>query len=330
MSHGPCDCCDQPICNTPTIICDSVSASKTKCGFAPYTGDTSPVATRYTTQTAHTEIHTANDSGSCHAIMDVTTVQDCINGVTCSGGCNNSGATVPPYTHTWVPSGAACDFDSSSFSPCCNFGSTTISTSATSQVITSSIGSCPAGSSQVVTKTLSTLYTTDQLKTNTEDALPDYSGFDDDHSVSGQGITCSAFRGLSADETSHSIRRFKYKVRHYPTASCYLRVWLRLRFRPAGTSGASDVLTDVDAYEWTGSPTDGGLCFKDATLPYDHADNRIDSAASDEIAEPDDNGTTTIEIKKWSCLEGYEPDDPNDDGTRPDPDDNPNGWPKPA
>lgn len=170
-------------------------------------------------------------------------------------------------------------------------------------------------------------YTTELLIETAEENLPEYAGFGEPHGT-GQGTTCSAFRNLSVDESSFTIRRFKWKLRHFPTGSCYLKVWVRTRFRPEGTSGASDVLTDLTPYEWIGAPTDGGLCFTDSTKPFNHADNAIESDVSAEVMEPETDGTVTVEVKKWSCLEGYEPDDPLDNGNRPSPDNNPNGWPK--
>src|SRR4051812_36637261 len=42
MSQGACNCCAQPICPVPQFACDSVSVSKSKCGFAEYGAPSSP------------------------------------------------------------------------------------------------------------------------------------------------------------------------------------------------------------------------------------------------------------------------------------------------
>lgn len=177
-----------------------------------------------------------------------------------------------------------------------------------------------------VLEELSDEYTTAQLIADTVAALNHYCvQFAGDANRSPTG-TCSAFRDLSTDEVTYTIRRTKWKVRHFPTASCYLKVWIRKRFRPKGGTGATDVFTDLASYVWNGQPTEEGLCFADSEKVYSDVANRIDSAATEEL-EPPTNGTTTIEIKKWSCLEGYEPDDPLNDGNRPNPDLHPNSWP---
>lgn len=159
-------------------------------------------------------------------------------------------------------------------------------------------------------------YTTDSLKSKTVSSLPSYPG-----TYSG---SCSAILNLSADEYSYTIRRTKPQLKHYPTSTCYLKVWIRARFRPSGGTGSTDVLTDIDPYEWVGT---GNPCLTDATKLYNDDANKI-TFDLPELTEADcpSNGSIFYEIKKWSCQAGYEPDDPNDDGSRPSPDTHPNGY----
>lgn len=114
---------------------------------------------------------------------------------------------------------------------------------------------------------------------------------------------CSSFRNLSPDESSFSLTRTKWRVAHSPTGTCYLKVWLRTRFVPEG--GGSEIITPLTAYEWTAT---GNPCIPDLTKGPDHADNIIRSDETEE-QEPADDGTTYVEIVKWSCQSGYTPPD---------------------
>lgn len=131
------------------------------------------------------------------------------------------------------------------------------------------------------------------------------------------GGSCSSYRNLSPDESSYSIQKFKWRLAHPPTGTCYLKVWLQKRFHP---ETGTDTVTPLAAYEWTGS---GSPCFTDATKGVDHADNRITGEPSEEDI-PATDGTTTIEIVKFSCIPGYEPDISDPENPQP------NGFPDPA
>jgi hypothetical protein len=113
-------------------------------------------------------------------------------------------------------------------------------------------------------------------------------------------------------------QNFKWRLAHEPTGSCYLKVWLQKRFSPEG--GSSDTITPLTAYEWTGT---GNPCFAEALLPPDDLANLIASSPTEESV-PATDGTTTIEIVKYSCVEGYEPDITDPENPQPD------GFPAPA
>jgi hypothetical protein len=368
---GVCNCCTQPPCDAPTLLCDSISASKSKCGFLEFVQATSPLHKYYRNwDRLLTETRTNSNSGpncNCHYTFhrdariteaksyDSACVQHApgqngyqVDSYTISYSkpnplstcleCNESDT----QTDTWVNgvfsrapySGdhTCSQWGFSSFNDCSascgTFNNGTVTTSTTQTF--NGDGSCGSGSVQhqeVIT--LSNEYTTAQLIANTIAALNDYStsfGGAENRSAAGN---CSAFRDLSTDEVSYSIRRTKYKVRHNPTGSTYLKVWLRQRFRPEGTFGSADVVTDLAAYIWNGTPSSGGLAFGDSTHRYNDIENRIDSAVLGEVIEPSSDGTLTVEINKWSCVEGYTPDDSiNGFGGRPFPDNNPNAWPQ--
>jgi len=169
--------------------------------------------------------------------------------------------------------------------------------------------SCYCGTSSTTTTTYSSLATgetTADLISRTVAALPTWP-------TTWTG-GCSSFRNLSPDESSYSLTRTKWRVAHSPSGTCYLKVWLQTRFTPEG--GGTEIITPLPAYEWTAT---GNPCLPDTTKGPDHADNIIRSEESEE-KEPADDGTTTVEIVKWSCIRGYTP---PDDGTG-------NGFPVPA
>lgn len=117
-----------------------------------------------------------------------------------------------------------------------------------------------------------------------------------------------AYLGI-ADDYIVRLVRSRFRIKHQPTASCYIKVWLRSRFTPEGATagGDSDILADLPAYEWSGasSGAGSGLCLKDTTLSPAHEGNAWYGEWTD-IPAPPANGFTVIE-GKWSYIEGVEP-----------------------
>lgn len=107
--------------------------------------------------------------------------------------------------------------------------------------------------------------------------------------------TYNAYRNLSPDERSYTIRRLKWRVEHLPGNRCYLKVWLRRRFIPEDIE-AEQVITSLDPFVW-------GPRSSCKTTEWLYSDWTSEN-------EPSSNGTTTIEIVKWTCQEGYTPPDP--------------------
>lgn len=108
-----------------------------------------------------------------------------------------------------------------------------------------------------------------------------------------------------------------YKIKHGPTASCFLKVWLRKKITPAG--GGSITYEDLDPYVWTGT---GTPCLLNPEAPIDDLSNVIESEIFI-LPIPDDDVKEEIEIVKWSYLPAYEP-DISDPGNP-----QPNGFPDP-
>ncbi|MEI6036095.1 MAG: hypothetical protein WCS65_17660 [Verrucomicrobiae bacterium] len=167
----------------------------------------------------------------------------------------------------------------------------------------------PAGVASVIYSNASAEETTADLITRTESAIPAYPD-----TWTG---TCSSYRNLSGDETSYSVRKHKWRIAHPPSGTCYLKVWLQQVETP---ETGSPTITALDPYEWTGT---GNPCLEDDTLAVDHADNKI-TGDETEIGIPTEDGTITVEIVKFSCVPGYEPD--ISDPANP----QPNGYPDPA
>jgi hypothetical protein len=145
-----------------------------------------------------------------------------------------------------------------------------------------------------------------------EDRGEEWGGFE-----SGQSNSCSAFKDWEENLLSKAERKIKWRVAHPPTGTCYLKAWINTRFRPKGGAedGTDDTVTP-STYEWTGT---GNPCLTDPTKSVDDEANMIRSTPT-EIGVPATNGTTTVEILKFSCLSGYTP---PDDGSA-------NGYPVPA
>lgn len=121
-----------------------------------------------------------------------------------------------------------------------------------------------------------------------------------------------------------TLEKTKWRLKHAPSGTCYLKVWLRKTFTPAATDPPTDPLPDPTVtettYEWTGT---GNPCLADPTKAIDHADNAI-TGSETEVGAPEEEGVTTIEILKYSCVEGYEPDISDEENPQP------NGFPDPT
>lgn len=120
--------------------------------------------------------------------------------------------------------------------------------------------------------------------------------------------------GFNATDRKTNIQ---YRLRHHPTTTCYLKVWLRIRTQAQELVGANpattgdpdcckvlvpdgDPTTEITTYEWEAV---GGTC-NQGTLCGDF----IYSPNYELIAEM--NEVKTVSVYKYSQIKGYEPPNP--------------------
>lgn len=330
-----CDCCSEPPCPAPYLVCESFSATGSKCGFE-HNGKI------YLTKTSTDQYGFTTVSNYDPATCDITT--------TCSGGeiltssytCErssydedkglssyayygvlsyakiNSDCAIDTYHLAEYRSGFSLEgysYDCQSTADTRNPGGWLFSGTETAGGKTRPFeGPCPGNATPCETwyftpaeptEEYSNEFTTDALIERVLAAIPSEPN----------GSDCSSFRNISPDESSYSVRRTRWHIEHKPTGTCYLKVWLRKKFEPE--SGGDPVYTDLTPYEWRGS---GNPCIADPSLSVDSEENRVIGETTSEN-EPTEDGPVTIEIVKWSCVPGYEPDfsDPENPG--------PNGFP---
>lgn len=94
-----------------------------------------------------------------------------------------------------------------------------------------------------------------------------------------------------------------WRVRHYPTATCYMKVWLEHVFTDDDTF--AETVTDITAYEW--SPAETPFCLLDPTKNWNQPENLIASAPVS--FTPTSGGTNELRVKKYSFVSGYTPPD---------------------
>jgi hypothetical protein len=259
------NCC---CCPDVTLYCDSIFASRTKCGFPEFGGFVSTPPKYYLVRTIH--IVRDSDSTSPFAVCtshwdetetDTYTVNDddgsCTLDKVCSGGGSGTDFS-GTFSFNYVLSGGNC-IQSGTVVPCStacltpNAGGPTGATTSV-ETCTSHItgGGGHINADLTETTTLSSEYTTADLKTKTVAGLPDYSGIyhcsDEETGCAcdvdagydtGQGCNCSAVMNLSDDETSYSIQRFKYKFLFDAAESAFTIYWTE-RFTPDDMSGPTD------------------------------------------------------------------------------------------
>ena len=96
---------------------------------------------------------------------------------------------------------------------------------------------------------------------------------------------------------------------HAPSGTCYLKVWLQKRL--------VDDVSPLGPYEWIGT---GNPCLAEPLLAYNATGNLI----TPEWAYDAATEYHSVEIVKWSCLPGYEPDITDPENPQP------NGFPDPT
>jgi hypothetical protein len=263
---------------TPTLVCDSISASMSKAGFAATDGSAGFYLTSTWSGYVIQYIRSPGD-GACTSIT---------SGATGSDEYDYSGySTYDPSTNTYSGTRQAlryqngsliatipavngddiCQHDytvatcGSPFDKC----SCTTSSGMYRGVLGDGVCYGPGPDHLTISagalETLSAFYTTALLKSNTVASLPAYPGT--------WAGTCSALTDLSGDEITYTIRRFKYKFT-LPTLTgydCYKITW---------NEGSTPM-----SYLWNGTDTE--------TPVYG------------EVVEPFSNGTIDINSIAVSC-----------------------------
>jgi hypothetical protein len=210
-SPNPCTAC-----TTATLVCDTVSASKSKCGFPQFDAAdcvnpsfTGPIKF-YLYQHDHFDSYDVSHNLVCFSDYISYYDPDASCAVTNipTGSC---GGQIGKYTCVCADNPAPC------LQPgvACN-----------SPTVTATTYTCntePAPEPVHLTAELSEEYTTDLLHDKAVDALPPY---DDDFNDS-----CSASRDLSDDESSLTIQRFRYKFTFTAAPADCLLCWVE-RFTP--------------------------------------------------------------------------------------------------
>lgn len=237
-------------CAAPTLQCDSITASLTKCGFDEYAGyeSTPPKVYRTRSWSGGMAQQTFDDAASCDPANLLETYEIRFSG-SVTYARSTCGAT---GTNNWAEyrDGALEDSGSTTSAPMTNYvafcgGECDPTTSSSSQQFVpdnTCVGSFPSHKTYApatpggnATESLSNEYTTAHLIADTASALPAYPG-----TWSG---TCSSYRDLSSDEMTYTIRRFKYRFQ-LPTLTGY--TIYNLSWKEGGTTRT---------YTWNGSDT---------------------------------------------------------------------------
>lgn len=273
----------------PQLICDSISASKSKCGFSnPCSVDGKVWLTRFG-ETQRDLSFVETESPTCHVyfeLHDYASETDTYNPDSClfeAGSCTGGGSqslTADPTlcndiydcsggyalcSGSPLPCGMVNNLTNPGFAtPSSDCGSSVNSSSTLCETTTTLCSAYyQSGSKTWVNRlTFSNEYTTAMLISNTVGALPSYPG-----TFTG---TCSAYRNLSSGETSYTIRRFRYKFTFLAATRPFIIRWVE-RFWP----------------EDGGSPSD---TFQSESISIGATQSSIR-----EVLEPSSDGTVTIE-----------------------------------
>jgi hypothetical protein len=277
------------------LVCDSISASKSKCGYTnPCAVDSKKWLTRvgetirsatydpvfldgsengyFVQVSTYNPSNCSSSAGPCSGFGHIH-----IGGEVAPGDCDYSiclaFCDIPGRGNTQLGRGiTAPGFDT----PGCSIGdwycsaaSSSVSCSSTVRevVVTIAHPACNPNCARTTGTwtnrlTFSNEYTTEILISTAQGALPAYDGDYND--------ACSASRDLSVDESSLTIQRFKYKFTFPSAAQPFVIYWVE-RFTPAGS----------------GSPSDTSRC---EPISISTTESSVH-----ELLEPSSNGTITIE-----------------------------------
>lgn len=277
-----CSCCVSD-CATPIIQCDSIEASGTKEGPPPVCGflhEGQYYATKIETQSGsaeggfdpcdYTQSYTSTKTTTKSVVEGVCTESVSYSG---SSSYNLTGESCPYYKESCTSTQASDGSWSGTVTPENGDPSYPIDT--------------PCGGDLGPTVVSYSSLVTPEPGESTEEMIARITGELPDYPDTWDG-GCTAARDLSPDESSFSISKFKWRISHAAVGD-YLKVWVRRVTTPEGGSPSYEPLTP---YEWSGPDTGEPV---------------YGPEFEESISE---DGTVTIEIYKYSCVEGYEPPDP--------------------
>ena len=240
------------VCDMPTLLCDSIQSSVTKCGYAEWYGYESSPPKMYLRRT----------------FSGAITNRTYDNGTSCSG----------TYTESVSSYGGYCEYENG------NFCATTVHSGLTIDGVPIGCGDAMANPCSLVecvpvvtstawtitgdnvcrtasqyygtaADTLSVEYTTSDLIANALSELPSYPGTWD-------GV-CSSYRDLVADEMTYTVRRFKYKFELPTLTGCvsYSFTWMEGSTLRSYTWNGSD--TETPTYTVNEPSTNGTIAITD-------------------------------------------------------------------
>jgi len=188
----------------------------------------------------------------------------------------------------------------------------------------------PASAAQTIT------YSDEVTESDCVLQFPEYPAFLSDSSaalLAGQDRLGSSYRLWTSEGLIKTERKSKYRIRHHPTGTCYLKVWVSTIFTPLvdninsegdvigkknGTPG-EPIVTALPVWKGSGNP-----CLKVPNDPVTADSQEIKGEEATELPVPATDGTNVVTILKWSCVEGYEPDVSDPDNKQD------NGFPDPT
>lgn len=291
LADPACCCGPPPECPELTLVCDSISASRYMCGDTFFYSEPA----RYYLQ--NVEVKTAN-FGDCDVTATRTITQIWDPSDVESGLCSHSYDVVYDPLLEELPEECGVDSQASydsAFTGCTG--------DCLDYAISDEEAVC-----ENKTCTLSDEYTPEQLHTDTVAGMPAYSGFDGDHSVSGQGTVCAAYRNFVAypgeGYSPLSIRRFQHKFPLGASYSGYLKIFWSERFIP--TLDEDVIFEGLDYY--IGDPDPDPSHWTDTARTWTHvAGTAITESDVFEVLEPATNGTTSIVNIRWAVTEDCAP-----------------------
>ena len=357
-----CNCCAAPPCSAPTLEFISVSdaCDTPVCGLInpdddlrylvkvhthldghtttydytpdPETGDcgTSVVcAGSVTTTTARSFGTGGGDSGSYSFTSTTTYSNDCSTTTVETG----SSASTIHYGDGTCISSCSSNFANGTWTGSVTFGGGICGGNTTNE----HNYPCIPSSGSTVTVAPAPLETENDEYSSLEDITPcaltfpaypawTQPGDDPAELTRGQGRDAVASRDYAKDDVHKAETKVKWRARHSPTGTCYLKAWLRKTTTVTGDPNADppveDTVTTDDSttYEWEGT---GNPCIENPDDGFGSVSNLI-VGEEHQLDAPTENGSVSIAVLKFSCVKNYEPDVTDEEHPQP------NGYPDPA